>query len=142
MNKRRERQYKRKFDAIYNGLKLLSEWLIPISLEEFLSDTKTRYASYKAFQEVVEALMDICAMIVKDIGEEPKDDYTNIETLVEHKVIPSRLKDVLVSANSLRNWIIHKYNKLNDTIAYERMVDMFDVLRELVEELINWLSKS
>ncbi|MEQ9714290.1 MAG: hypothetical protein ACTSSP_02245 [Candidatus Asgardarchaeia archaeon] len=42
MNKRRERQYKRKFDAIYNGLKLLSEWLIPISLEEFLSDTKTR----------------------------------------------------------------------------------------------------
>ncbi|MHA1469364.1 MAG: HepT-like ribonuclease domain-containing protein [Candidatus Asgardarchaeia archaeon] len=80
--------------------------------------------------------------MVKDIGEEPKDDYTNIETLVEHKVIPSRLKDVLVSANSLRNWIIHKYNKLNDTIAYERMVDMFDVLRELVEELINWLSKS
>ena len=100
-------------------MQLLSEWLEPISVEEFISDAKTRYASYKAFQEIIEALMSISAMNVKDIGEEPKDDYTNLETLVKHKVISLDQSDSLASANSLRNWIIHRYNNINDSIAYE-----------------------
>ena len=48
-------------------------------------------------------------MIVKDIGEEPKDDYTNLETLVKHKVISFNQRDIIANANSIRNWMILQF---------------------------------
>ena len=111
-------------------------------VEEFISDAKTRYASYKAFQEIIDALMDISAMIVKDIGEDPKDDYTNLETLVKHKVISLDRSVSLASANSLRNWITHRYNKINDSVAYERMLDLIEDIESIVEAFTNWVEKN
>ncbi|MCD6485387.1 MAG: DUF86 domain-containing protein [Candidatus Odinarchaeota archaeon] len=141
MDTDREKKYRNEFNKIYKNMQLLSEWLKPVSAEEFISDAKTRYASYKAFQEIIEALMDISAMIVKDIGEEPKDDYTNLETLVKHKVISLEQSDTLASANSLRNWIIHRYNKINDSVAYERMLDLIKNIEDIVEVFTSWLEK-
>ncbi len=141
MDTDREKKYRNEFNKIYKNMQLLSEWLKPVSAEEFISDAKTRYASYKAFQEIIEALMDISAMIVKDIGEEPKDDYTNLETLVKHKVISLEQSDTLASANSLRNWIIHRYNKINDSVAYERMLDLIENIEDIVEVFTSWLEK-
>ena len=41
---------------------------------------KTKLATYKAFQEIVEACMDIVAMMCKDSKIPPQDDYTNQES--------------------------------------------------------------
>ncbi len=59
--------------------------------EDFFFDEKTKLACYKALQEIIEACMDIVAMIVKDINEIPKDDYTNILLLEEKKFISHSL---------------------------------------------------
>ncbi|MGQ4914467.1 MAG: type VII toxin-antitoxin system HepT family RNase toxin [Candidatus Asgardarchaeia archaeon] len=142
MKDKRKAQYSRKLNVIYNGLSLLSEWIVPMSVDEFVSDIKTRYAIYKVFQEVVEAAMDICAMIMKDIGEEPKDDYSNVEYLSNENIISKKVEDALINANHVRNWIIHKYNKLDDRIIYERILDMMDDLEKFAEEISKWLEQN
>ncbi len=51
------------------------------TLEEFKKET-TKLACYKAFQEVVEALTDIIAMLIADSNKTVEDDYSNIEVAI------------------------------------------------------------
>ncbi len=74
---------------------------------------------YKAFQELVEASFDITAMACKDLKIIPKDDYTNIDLLFEKKIIDSSLKNALYESNGLRNRLVHRYNQLNDAMAFD-----------------------
>ncbi|MEM2959365.1 MAG: DUF86 domain-containing protein, partial [Candidatus Jordarchaeaceae archaeon] len=112
--KERKESYLRKIQSIQENIKSVKEWLAETTLEKFLGDKKTRLAVFKAFQEVVETCMDLVAILVKDCGIPPKDDYTNLEKLREEKVISDEMEDILAEANGLRNWTIHRYNKLDE----------------------------
>ncbi len=61
----------------------------------------------------VEAVMDIVAMLVKDIGLEVGDDYTNISKLLEEGIIREEEAELLRKFNGLRNAIAHHYNHLD-----------------------------
>jgi uncharacterized protein YutE (UPF0331/DUF86 family) len=56
-------RYKDKLNLVSKRVEQVQGWLQQISAEEFLEDDKTRLASYKAFQEAVEACLDLVAMI-------------------------------------------------------------------------------
>lgn len=132
----RLRRYKDKLDLISKRKSEINEWK-----EAFLEDTKTSLAVYKAFQEIVEAAMDILAMISKDENYAPKDDYSNIDVVLERKIIDKKISETLKEANGLRNRIIHYYNGLNAERAYESILYLlpsFDVFSEVVER---WLEK-
>ena len=45
----------------------------------------------------------------------PKDDYTNIERL---EFIDENMKKALMEANGLRNRLVHRYNQMDDLIAF------------------------
>ena len=123
ISEERLRKYLRKIDHILTCISYINEWLRGITPNDFLHDIKTKLAVYKAVQEIVDATMDICAMLYKDMGIPPADDYTNIEKLYEKKVIDESLKDALFRSNGLRNRLVHHYNKLDDTIAYESITE-------------------
>ena len=137
----RSKKYLRKLEHLDRAVDLLGEWVGNTPKETFLTDMKTKYASYKAFQEATEVAMDLCAMITKDEGRITKDDYSNIETLVELKIISERLAEKLKECNSLRNWIVHRYNKLDDKIAYDRIKSLMDSLIEFSEVVKGWLER-
>jgi uncharacterized protein YutE (UPF0331/DUF86 family) len=80
---------------------------------------KTKLTVYKAFQEMIETSMDVLAMICKDLKIVPKDDYTNINALQDRGVINQKLAQAFTHANGLRNRLIHRYNVLDDKIAFE-----------------------
>lgn len=86
----RIKRYKDKMDLIEERINDLNEWLT-VSFEIFMKDKKLRLASYKAFQEIVEASMDIIAMMVRDLNLLVKDDYSNISTLFNKNCITFEL---------------------------------------------------
>ncbi len=49
--------------------------------EEFLENRILRKCIYKEFQEAVEIVSDIAAMLVKDFGFAVEDDYKNFEII-------------------------------------------------------------
>lgn len=77
MNENRVRKYQRKIEIIKENMRDIALWSANSGLDELLLDKKTRYAIYKAYQEIVEAFMDTIAMMIKDSGLLPEDDYTN-----------------------------------------------------------------
>jgi uncharacterized protein YutE (UPF0331/DUF86 family) len=96
-------------------------------------------AVYKAFQELTEASFDIMAMACKDSKIIPKDDYTNIDALYSQKIIDENIKDVLSKSNGLRNRLIHRYNHLDDSIAFESIQTLLPDFEYFVEVISKWL---
>lgn len=132
----RARRYKDKTNIITKRAHQIESWVQDISSDQFQDDDRTKLASYKAFQEIVEACMDIVAMMCKDMNLVPKDDYSNIENLDR---IDRKTKTSLAAANGLRNRLVHRYNHTDDCIALESINTLLPELSDFVEMVELWI---
>jgi len=137
MEKERLKRYKEKLDLINTRKDELGEWS-----DDFFSDEKTKLASYKAFQEIAEAVFDIIAMMLKDKEKIPGDDYSNIDRLFQLKLIDGSLQKSLKEANGLRNRVIHEYNGLNDRTAFESIETLKPSIGKFVEIIEKWIKNN
>ncbi|MEM0024660.1 MAG: DUF86 domain-containing protein [Thermofilaceae archaeon] len=87
----------------------------------------------------MEAAMDTCAMLVKDLGRRVEDDYTNIEYLREIGVIDEELATKLKMCNGLRNWLVHRYNRLDKKLVLESVDRVKETLFEFIRRVENAL---
>jgi len=121
----RKARYLDKLAHVDKRIANVREWL-PQALE----DEKTKLAVYKAFQEAVEALLDIAAMKLANLSIPPKDDYTNLKELHTLGLLKAEHLNTMRKANGLRNRLIHSYNTLSDEVAIK---SIHELLPELVE---------
>ena len=138
MEESRLKRYLDKIDLINNRIRLIHTWIDDIELEDFIEDEKTKLAVYKAFQEIVEAYMDVFAMMCKDMNIPPKDDYTNLGNV--GKVLKIDVNP-LIEANGLRNVVIYRYNSVDDKIAYSRIKDLLPHMEKLTGVVKGWLRR-
>ncbi len=141
MEKERLRRYKDKFELIQTRKSKIESWIKGKSVEDLEKDIKSRLAAYKAFQEITEANMDICAMMLKDTGRTVKDDYENIRKLSNQKLIPKNLEGPLKEMNGLRNRLVHEYNGLETEIALKSIRILLPEIEKFKEAASKWLKK-
>ncbi|MDD1749275.1 MAG: DUF86 domain-containing protein [Methanothrix sp.] len=132
----RAKRYKDKTYIINKRANQIESWVQDLSSDQFLDDDRTKLATYKAFQEIVEACMDIVAMMCKDMNLVPKDDYSNIENLDK---IDRKTKTSLAAANGLRNRLVHRYNQTDDRLALESINVLLPELSDFVETVELWI---
>ncbi len=144
MNKERLFRYKEKLEYLEVTISNLEEWTRDLQEQEFLDSSKLqfRYGIYHAFQIAVEIITDLIAMIGKDEKIVPKDDYSNITDIMKREIIDVKLGENLKEANGLRNRIVHDYNGLDDSIAYERMIILMNSFHQFIKEVNAWLKKN
>jgi len=136
MIRERIKRYKDKINIIIRRSENIKEWTEGYEAENFLRDEKTKLATYKAFQEIVESCMDIIAMACKDEEIVPKDDYTNIERL---EFLDENMKKALMEANGLRNRLVHRYNQTDDLIAFVSIKELLPKIEEFVDVIERWM---
>jgi uncharacterized protein YutE (UPF0331/DUF86 family) len=141
MNIERAKRYKDKLNLILGRIEDVESWTANYDAEEFTSDKKTMLAVYKAVQEIIEASLDIVAMACKDSKLVPKDDYANIEMLHSKRIIGEKLKAALTEANGLRNRLVHRYNTLDDKIAFESINALLPSFKDFMELIEKWLKE-
>ncbi|MFQ6137144.1 MAG: DUF86 domain-containing protein [Candidatus Hydrothermarchaeales archaeon] len=137
----RVKRYKDKLDLIRERIGDIETWIDNLTIGDFLDDKKTRLAVYKATQEIVESAMDICAMMIKDLKLIPKDDYTNINVLYNHKIMDGKLKSALTEANGLRNRLIHRYNVFNEEIVFGSIKELLPSFKDFAGLVSKWLKR-
>lgn len=140
MDIERAKRYKDKLNFILEKVNDIEEWT-PVDISDFISDKKTRLAVYKAFQELVEASFDIVAMACRDSRIISKDDYANIEALYQKNTIEESLKNALAESNGLRNRLVHRYNTLDDTMAFESILELLPNFKYFTEVMEKWLKE-
>jgi uncharacterized protein YutE (UPF0331/DUF86 family) len=141
MERERLRRYVDKIGHIEERIGDIRSWLAEFEDIGAL-DRKTRLAVYKAMQEAVEAATDIGAMILKDEGNLPQDDYTNIARLCTLGIIDDQLKAALNEADGLRNRLVHGYNELNDALAMDSIQELLSPLERFVSKVTAWVKRS
>jgi len=144
MKEERIKRFTEKLDFLNDTLENLEKWIKDIEVKIFVNDLELqkKYAIYYAFQISVELFTDIVAMIVKDLKKIPMDDYTNIDILKNKEIITPDLAAHLREANGLRNRIVHDYNGMDESIAFNSLLKLLKHLKEFYEVIRNWLKKN
>ena len=137
MNEKIEERIMEKMEILIDRIEFINENIS----DEMVENRILKKALYKEFQEAIEAMRDICALIRRGLNSSAKDDYTNIDFLVEKKVIDSKTGKKMKEANGLRNRLVHEYDGLNDMLAYESMKELVNHLKSFSQEVLKWMKK-
>jgi uncharacterized protein YutE (UPF0331/DUF86 family) len=123
MDEIRNLRYHHKIHYIKEGLPFLN--LLP-------NNELEKRGLFYTIQTIIEALIDLIAMLVKDFGIEIKDDASNIDSLTELKQIEPEWAIQLKQANSMRNIIVHRYNGIEE----QKISESIDEIKTIIE---NWI---
>lgn len=135
MDGARRQRYLDKLEHADRRLTQAAEWRAEAEGREAV-----RLGRYKAFQEAVEAVTDLAAMMLVDQGHGVHDDYRNLEVLADLGVVSRSLLPALTRATGLRNRLVHEYNGLDARKADEGMDRSSAALREFLEGVERWLT--
>ena len=124
MNELRLKQYHDKINYIIDNIKDL-----PIKSKNIL---ETRGIFY-SLQTSIESMVDLVAMLIKDLGVQVKDDEINIDNLIKEKDLNPELGKKLKSANGLRNILVHRYSKVDDQIVLDSVEEIKSLLYEWLD---------
>ena len=88
---------------------------------------------FYSLQTSIEAMVDLIAMLVKDLGIQVKEDIINISKIVEVRKLDPELGEKLKNANGMRNIIVHRYNEIDEQL----ILDSVEGIKNL---LLKWIS--
>lgn len=131
MDELRSKRYRDKIQHIFDYIQEL-----PLEPKNELEKRGIFYS----LQTSIEAMVDLIAMLVKDLGVQVKDDNINISEIVKVRNLDFELGEKLKKANGLRNIIVHRYNEIDEQIILESVEEVKDLLLrwiEIIEESIN-----
>ncbi|MHA1234912.1 MAG: type VII toxin-antitoxin system HepT family RNase toxin [Promethearchaeota archaeon] len=131
MDELRKKRYRDKIQHIFDYIQDL-----PVEPKNELEKRGIFYS----LQTSIEALVDLTAMLVKDLGVQVKEDNFNISEIVKIKKLNPELGEKLKKANGLRNIIVHRYNAIDEQIILDSVQEVKDLLLiwiEVIEGSIN-----
>ena len=90
--------------------------ILPDSETEYTTSTKNRRATERILQISIECIIDICAIMVKELRLGPPSDEDDLLSLLFEK-IPSI--DKIRQMKSFRNLLVHQYAKIDNQLVYK-----------------------
>lgn len=89
----------------------------------------------------IECVMDIVAMLVRDIGKDVGDDYYNLEILRDENVINEEMCEKLKKLNGMRNIIVHRYNKIEEDLVFNNIDEIRKIVLNFIKIVENVIQK-
>jgi uncharacterized protein YutE (UPF0331/DUF86 family) len=137
-----EDKIRSKIGQIENYISDLKE-ILPQSFDEYAKSKITKYAIERLFQVIIEAIIDVCAILVNDLKlGPPRDEDSLLDSLKSKLSSVGKIK----SMKGFRNVLVHKYSEINDElvfhIASEQLNDLIAVIEEIKHLLLAQRKKS
>ena len=107
-----------KLDELNGYLRELRS-VIPASFHEYLAVEKRR-SSERLLQVSIEAVIDICALLVTGLRLGlPGDEDDLFEKLTARGAISCSMADLLRRVKGMRNILVHEYGRVDDELVFE-----------------------
>lgn len=114
---------------------------MPQSFEEYESSTVLRRAMERLLQITIEACIDTCAILVKElklgIPSKEEDFIQKLENSVLSEEVVSSLKNM----KKFRNLIVHGYSKIDDYQVYGILRENLEDIEKFISEVKEFLRK-
>jgi len=134
MQKDRIKRYLEKIELGEERLSLVNQLL------DWRSEIE-KLACFKAYQEVVEIIFDLASMLLKDLGKVVEDDYSNLSKLLSLRIFSQKEIEQMKEANRLRNWMVHRYNQLEETEIKEMLPGILSFLARFLQKFKNEIKR-
>ncbi len=115
------------------------EEILPDSLEGYRARVEIRRASERLLQMSIEAVMDTCALLVKELKLGlPSAEEEFLEKL-KGKVLEPATIDNLKKMKSFRNLLVHGYAKIDDEKVFEILEDGLGDFEDFSKQILKFL---
>jgi len=115
---------------------------VPQSFEEYESSTVLKRAMERLLQITIEACIDTCAILVKELKLGlPSEDEDFLQKL-ENKVLSKEVVGSLKSMKKFRNLIVHGYSKIDDYRVYGILRENLEDIEKFISEVKEFLRKN
>jgi len=113
------------------------EEIMPESFHEYKTDLKTKAACERYFEKIIEAVIDLAFLIIKDKGYKiPEEDKEAFDILANEKIISQELSIRLKEAKGMRNIIAHEYGKIDDELIFHSITEELKLdVSELIKSI-------
>lgn len=109
---------------------------LPKDLESFLNLGLIKDGIYKRVEFCIQNVLDICAVINSDLKlGVPSSEEEVVEHLVENRILSSEMGKIVKEMNGFRNFLVHRYGKIDDEIAYENIVRGLENFYKFIDEI-------
>ena len=91
---------------------------------------------YKRVEFCIQNVLDICAVINSDLKlGVPSSEEEVVEHLVENRILSSEMGKIVKEMKGFRNFLVHRYGKIDDEIAYENIVKGLENFYKFIYEI-------
>jgi len=93
--------------------------IVPETFKEYSKDKKTKAACERYAEKIIEGVVDLAFLIIKDKKLPlPEDDKEAFEILESAGIIERRLASRLKEAKGMRNVLAHQYGNVDDKLVF------------------------
>ncbi|MFC1723590.1 DUF86 domain-containing protein [Nanoarchaeota archaeon] len=116
---------------------------IPIDFEEYKKDHKTKAACERYFEKIVESVIDLTFLILKDQGLSiPEEEKQGFDVLKDKGIISDKMSRRLKEAKGMRNIIAHQYGAVDDKVVFHSITEeLVDDIEDFISEINNHLDR-
>ncbi|MBI2666267.1 DUF86 domain-containing protein [Candidatus Woesearchaeota archaeon] len=126
--------FKDKIEEVEQYLEELTTFL-PDDFEVYEHNVEKKAACERYFEKIVESLVDISFLVLKEEGGRiPEEDTQAFDLLSKKEIILEALSTRLKEAKGMRNILAHEYGIVDDRIVFE------SITSELVEDTKTFLN--
>ena len=135
-------------DIIKTKLKLIEESIdlvrenLPADVKEFKNLGIIKHGIYKNIESSIQEIINVCAIINSDLNfGVPSNRDEIIIALMKNGVISSKLGKKVKELKGFRNFLVHRYGKIDDVIAFKDINEGLADFRLFKEEILLFLKK-
>ena len=102
---------------------------------EYVSNIEKKRACERLLQIMIECVIDVCMLLVKELKLGLPGEETDILEKLERKgIITAEMKSVLKRMKGFRNILVHRYGEIDDELVFENLqrLEDFERFKELV----------
>lgn len=133
---------KTKLKIIEENTELVNENL-PNNIIEFRALGLVKDGIYKRIETSIQEVLSICSIINSDLKlgiPSNRDDI--IILLIENNILSSDLGEKVKEMKGFRNFLVHRYGKVDDEVAFKDIKKGLPDFELFSEEILNFLKKS
>lgn len=133
-------------DAIKTKLKIIDENIelvkgnLPEKVNEFKALGLVKDGIYKKIEASIQEIIGICSIINSDLKlgiPSNRDDI--IIALKNNNILSSKMAEKIKGLKGFRNFLVHRYGKINDDVAFKDIKQGLSDFALFKEEILNFI---
>ena len=130
---------KAKLVIVDENIKLVRDNL-PLKLQDFKELGLVKDGIYNRIEASIQEVLSVCSIINADLKLGiPSNREDIIDALTNEKVISNELANKIKGLKGFRNFLEHRYGKLNDERTFEDITKGLSDFSKFKEEILNFI---